>query len=120
MSESGLCTALQNSAEQSSTAVVRILVQAESHTDTPIDLRIATGHTAAEMPAVLILEQSSHGQATVSEESGLVTFSSDLWFEGTAELRCLVENRSGSATFVVVQIDVQPPAEVHPGTASVL
>lgn len=111
---------LQNSFEESSTAPVRILVKALSHTDTEVDLRIASGHTAEELPAVLILEQSPHGQAVVSEETGRVTFVPNAGFQGSTELRCLVENRHRTATFVVIHVDVQPLAQIHVRTASVV
>lgn len=108
---------LENPFEQSSTAPVRIFVKALSLIETEIDLRVASGHSADESPAVLILAQSPDGNARVCENSGHVVFKPNGGFLGATELRCLVENRNRSATFVVVHLDVQSAAQIHVRTA---
>ncbi len=106
----------ENPLETSATDPVRLLVKASTYAESRIDLRIVSGHTEEETPAVLVLEQPTGGTAVVSEATGCVIFSPTGGFAGIAEIRCLVESRNRSATFVIIHVDVRPPIQIHTST----
>ena len=103
--------------DDSSTAPFRMLIAASTQCETTIDLRPISGLEPDSKPAVLVLEQPLHGNASVTG-TGEIVFRPEGDFTGLTKLRCLTENKNRSATFVVVHIDVQPPVRFHSSSTS--
>ena len=91
---------------------LRMLVRGSSYVPLRFDVRGHLKPPAGPSAAVVLLEDSPHGEAEVAED-GSIRFQPLGGFTGTAVLHCLCENRHRTATLIEVSIEVSAPVRFH-------